>query len=155
MAGASERSVHRVDDLNDWIARPGGHPDGQSPNIDALALAGCCLRFVPFRTCLQSVASRSDDRCDPSTTGVYVNPQPWRPAAEGRWVALPCTSWRMAITRWGCGKDLHGGTRRRLRHEYPKKGGGIQSRRRRSSLIRHKGAGGIVRECSTSKTLWR
>ena len=30
-----------VDDLNDWIGCLGGHPDGTSPNIDALAERGC------------------------------------------------------------------------------------------------------------------
>ena len=42
-----------VDDLNDWLGCLDGHPDAQSPNIDALAASGmlfsqgyCCLLYT-------------------------------------------------------------------------------------------------------------
>ena len=44
-----------VDDLNDWIGVMGGHPQSKTPNLDALAEAGCLvhqcsLQCAPVRT---------------------------------------------------------------------------------------------------------
>jgi hypothetical protein len=63
-----------VDDLNDWVGCLGGHPQAETPNIDALAARGvnfakaycACPVCNPSRTALM-VGLRS------STTGVYNN----------------------------------------------------------------------------------
>ena len=63
-----------VDDLNDWTGFLGGHPQTQTPNMDALARQGMiftkayCAAAVcnPSRTALMSGYR-------PSTTGIFGN----------------------------------------------------------------------------------
>jgi arylsulfatase A-like enzyme len=70
-----------IDDLNDWIGVLGGHPQARTPNLDRLAKksvlftrAYCAAPACnPSRTALLTGLR-------PSTTGVYHNNQPWRPA---------------------------------------------------------------------------
>lgn len=69
-----------VDDLNDWIGALGGHPQVKTPNLDRLAARGVVFERAycaapacnPSRTALMTGIR-------PSTSGVYVNGQPWRP----------------------------------------------------------------------------
>ena len=70
-----------VDDLNDWIACLGGHPQCQSPNIDRLAAKGVLFTrsYCAAPACNPSRAALMTG-VRPFTSGVYHNPQPWRKA---------------------------------------------------------------------------
>lgn len=98
-----------VDDLNDWIGCLGGHPDGASPNIDALASRGCLFTrsYCSAPACNPSrVAIMTGLR--PTTTGIYVNPQPWRKHLKDT-VTLPQHFRANGYYAAGCGKIFHGG----------------------------------------------
>ena len=84
MTGAAERPnilFIAVDDLNDWVSHLGGHPQGHTPHIDALAARG--VTFVnahcvapacnPSRAALMSGMR-------PSSNGVYHNADHWQKA---------------------------------------------------------------------------
>ena len=68
-----------IDDLNDWVGCLGGHPDVKTPNLDKLAQRG-----VLFTNAHCSAPACNPSRASlmtgvlPSTSGVYLNPQPWR-----------------------------------------------------------------------------
>lgn len=97
-----------VDDLNDWIGCLGGHPQGKSPNIDALAARGTLFTrsYCSAPACNPSrVALMTGMR--PSTTGVYLNPQPWRPVLPDA-VTLPQHFMRHGYHALGSGKIFHG-----------------------------------------------
>jgi arylsulfatase A-like enzyme len=70
-----------VDDLNDWVGCLGGHPDSKTPNIDRLAARGVNFTraYCAAPACNPSRAALLTGR-RPSTSGVYLNSQPWRPA---------------------------------------------------------------------------
>lgn len=78
-----------VDDLNDWISCLGGHPDCKTPNIDRLASRGVLFTNAhcaapacnPSRAALMTGVR-------PSSSGVYLNSQPWRPVMPDA-VTLP------------------------------------------------------------------
>ena len=57
-----------VDDLNDWIGCLGGHPDAESPNIDALAAEGM----------LFSQAYCNSPQCRPSRTSLMTGVYPFK-----------------------------------------------------------------------------
>lgn len=69
-----------VDDLNDWIGPLKGYHGVQTPNIDRIATSSTVFTRAycaapacnPSRTALMTGLL-------PSTTGVYLNGQPWRP----------------------------------------------------------------------------
>lgn len=96
-----------VDDLNDWIGCLGGHPDVQTPNIDWLARKGvlftnahCCAPACnPSRTGIFTGLL-------PSTTGVYLNPQPFRKALPDT-VTLTEYFMKHGYYAMGCGKLYH------------------------------------------------
>ncbi|MFQ5527017.1 MAG: sulfatase [Thermoanaerobaculia bacterium] len=63
-----------IDDLNNWPACLGGHPDALSPNLDALAASGRLFKraYSPGTNCNGTrTAVLSGVR--PSTSGVYAN----------------------------------------------------------------------------------
>ncbi len=70
-----------VDDLNDWVGHLGGHPQGKTPNIDALAARGVTFTNAhcvapacnPSRAGLMSGLR-------PYSNGVYVNAANWQKA---------------------------------------------------------------------------
>lgn len=69
-----------ADDLNDWIAPMGGHPQVKTPNLDKLAARGVTFMNAqcPAPLCNPSrTAMFSGQR--PTTTGVYNNQQTWMP----------------------------------------------------------------------------
>jgi arylsulfatase A-like enzyme len=70
-----------IDDLNDWIGCLGGHPDVKTPGLDRLAARGVLFTraYCSAPACNPSRASLMTGIL-PSTSGVYMNPQPWRPA---------------------------------------------------------------------------
>ncbi|MCD6392459.1 MAG: sulfatase-like hydrolase/transferase [Planctomycetes bacterium] len=99
-----------VDDLNDWIGCLGGHPDARTPNIDRLAKRGV----------LFSNAHCAAPACNPSraalmtgvrpwTSGVYMNPNPWRrsPVLKNA-AALPQHFMAHGYRAMGSGKIYHG-----------------------------------------------
>jgi len=69
-----------IDDLNDWTGCLGGHPDAKTPHIDRLASRGVLFThaYCSAPACNPSRASLMTGVL-PSTSGVYRNPQPWRP----------------------------------------------------------------------------
>ena len=78
-----------VDDLNDWVAPLGGHPQAKTPNLDRLARRGVTFTraYCAAPACNPSrVALLTGVR--PGTSGVYHNPQPWRPVMPDA-VTLP------------------------------------------------------------------
>lgn len=97
-----------VDDLNDWIGCLGGHPDGQSPNIDLLAARGTLFTrsYCSAPACNPSRVALMTGML-PSTTGVYVNPQPWRPVLKDV-VTLPQHLMKHGYYACGAGKIYHG-----------------------------------------------
>ncbi len=112
---AAERKAGRpnvlfiaVDDLNDWVGCLGGHPQARSPNIDRLAARG-----VLFRNAQCAAPACNPSRAAlltgirPSTSGVYHNPQPWRPAMPEA-VTLPQHFMAHGYHVAGSGKIFHG-----------------------------------------------
>jgi arylsulfatase A-like enzyme len=133
-----------VDDLNDWIGCLGGHPQCKTPNIDRLASRGVLFEraYCTAPACNPSRASLLTG-LRPSTTGVYLNSQPWRPAVPEA-VTLPQHFMQHGYRVTGCGKIFHGSFEERASwHEYLKKGGDPQP----SEAVRkdpHSRAGGII-----------
>lgn len=78
-----------VDDLNDWIGVSGGHPDVKTPHMDRLAKRGVLFTraYAAAPACNPSRAALLTG-IRPSTSGVYHNSQPWRPALP-KAVTLP------------------------------------------------------------------
>ncbi len=74
-----------IDDLNDWIGKLGGHPQTRTPNIDRLADRGVLFANAhcaapacnPSRAALMTGIA-------PYQSGVYVNPQPWKPVLKDK-----------------------------------------------------------------------
>lgn len=98
-----------IDDLNDWVGVLGGHVQARTPNIDRLAARGtlftnahCAAPLCnPSRTAL--LTGRR-----PSTTGIYQNPQPFRPVMPDV-VTLPEAFGRAGWRTQACGKIFHRG----------------------------------------------
>ena len=97
-----------VDDLNDWIGCLGGSPDCKSPNIDRLASRGVLFEraYCAAPACNPSRASLMTG-IRPWTSGVYVNPQPWRDAMPET-VTLPQHFTAHGYHSGGSGKIFHG-----------------------------------------------
>ena len=97
-----------VDDLNDWIGCMGGHPQTQTPNLDRLAKQG-----VLFTNAYCAAPACNPSRCAllngirPYTSGVYLNPQPWRPVLPDA-VTLPQHFMAHGYDVRGGGKIFHG-----------------------------------------------
>lgn len=98
-----------VDDLNDWVGCLGGHPGCQTPNIDRLAARGTLFTraYCAAPSCNPSRAALMTGR-RPSTSGVYVNSQPWRPAMPDA-VTIPQHFMQNGYEAVGGGKIFHGG----------------------------------------------
>jgi arylsulfatase A-like enzyme len=97
-----------VDDLNDWVGCLGGHPQTQSPSIDALADRGVLFErsYCAAPACNPSRAALLTG-IRPWSSGVYHNPQPWRPAMPDA-VTLPQHLMAHGYDAVGCGKIFHG-----------------------------------------------
>lgn len=97
-----------VDDLNDWIGCLGGNRQGVSPHIDRLA-----SRSVLFHRSYCAAPACNPSRAAlltgirPWTSGVYLNPQPWRPAMPEA-VTLPQLFRQHGYHVVGGGKIYHG-----------------------------------------------
>ncbi|MGE3315827.1 MAG: sulfatase [Planctomycetaceae bacterium] len=97
-----------VDDLNDWIGCLGGHPQAKTPNIDRLARSGMLFTrsYCAAPVCNPSRAALLTGK-RPSTSGVYYNSQPWRPAMPNA-VTLSQHFMANGYHAAGCGKIFHG-----------------------------------------------
>jgi len=97
-----------IDDLNDWIGCLGGHPDVKTPNMDRLAARGILFThaYCSAPACNPSRASLLTGIL-PSTSGVYDNNQPWRPAMPDA-VTLPQHFMAHGYHVIGRGKIFHG-----------------------------------------------
>lgn len=97
-----------IDDLNDWIGCLGGHPDCRTPNIDRLAARSMLFTraYCAAPACNPSRAALLTG-IRPSTSGVYLNSQPWRPALP-RAVTLPQHFSAHGYRSIGGGKIFHG-----------------------------------------------
>src|SRR5687768_699036 len=93
-----------IDDLNDWIGVLGGHPQARTPNLDRLAKKSLLFTraYCAAPACNPSRAALLTG-LRPSTTGVYHNDQPWRPALPDA-VTLPMYLLRHGYLVWGGGK---------------------------------------------------
>ncbi|HUT35034.1 MAG TPA: sulfatase [Planctomycetota bacterium] len=99
-----------IDDLNDWVGCLGGHPDVKTPNMDRLGARGVVFEraYCTAPACNPSRASLMTG-IRPSTSGVYHNPQPWRPAMPDA-VTLQEAFKAAGYTVLGRGKVYHHGT---------------------------------------------
>jgi len=99
-----------IDDLNDWVGCLGGHPDVKTPNLDRLAAQGVLFTnaYCAAPACNPSRAALMTG-IRPSTSGVYVNPQPWRQSSVLKdAVTLPQHFMAHGYTALGSGKIYHG-----------------------------------------------
>jgi arylsulfatase A-like enzyme len=99
-----------IDDLNDWIGCLGGHPDAKTPNLDRLAASGMNFTnaFCAAPACNPSRAAIMTG-LRPSTSGVYLNSNPWRqsPVLKDA-VTLPQHFRANGYKAIGGGKIYHG-----------------------------------------------
>jgi len=97
-----------VDDLNDWIGALGGYEGVKTPNLDRLAARSVTFTraYCSAPACNPSRASLMTGR-RPSTTGVYHNSQPWRPAMPDA-VTLSQHFIKAGYQVHGGGKIFHG-----------------------------------------------
>ncbi|NND07358.1 MAG: sulfatase [Saprospiraceae bacterium] len=99
-----------VDDLNDWAGYLKGHPQSITPNLDQFAKEGITFTraYCPAPACNPSRAAIMTG-VRPSTSGVYINPQPWRKSpvlADAE--TLPQYFRRHGYKALGSGKVFHG-----------------------------------------------
>lgn len=97
-----------IDDLNDWIGALGGYPGIKTPNLDRLAKRGTIFTHA-YCAAPACNPSRVALLCSlrPSSTGVYLNPQPWRPVLP-KAVTLPQHFMANGYRVEGGGKIFHG-----------------------------------------------
>ncbi|QDT32041.1 sulfatase [Thalassoglobus polymorphus] len=97
-----------VDDLNDWISPLGGYNGIKTPNLERLAERGMTFTkaYCAAPACNPSRASLMTG-IRPWNSGVYLNPQPWRPAMPDA-VLLPKHLSQHGYHSVGAGKIMHG-----------------------------------------------
>lgn len=132
-----------VDDLNDWIGCLGGNQQCQTPNIDALAARGVLFTrsYCAAPACNPSRAALLTGK-RPSSSGVYVNPQPWRESMP-EVLTLP-EHFQSEYKVYGGGKIYHGAFKDpQSWHHYEKRPGDPKPTR---EVLKdpHSKAGGIV-----------
>ena len=100
-----------IDDLNDWVGCLGGHPQAQTPNIDALAARGTLFTNAHTQSPLCNPSRTSIlTGLRPSTTGIY-GLAPWfRALPEFQdLVSLPQHFAQNGYRTYSTGKIFHGG----------------------------------------------
>ena len=113
-----------IDDLNDWVGCMGGNPRAITPNIDRLAAKGLLFTnaHCAAPACNPSRASLMTS-IRPSTSGVYLNSNPWRPVMPEA-VTLTQHFMQNGYQAIGRGKIFHGSFPDAASwNEYTKKGG--------------------------------
>lgn len=97
-----------IDDLNDWTSFLGGYPNVKTPNLQRLADRGVLFTRA-YCAAPACNPSRAALLCGirPSTSGVYLNSNPWRPQLPTA-VTLPQLFMAHGYKVWGCGKIFHG-----------------------------------------------
>ncbi|MCA8999951.1 MAG: sulfatase [Planctomycetaceae bacterium] len=97
-----------VDDLNDWISPLGGYEGCRTPNLERLAARGMTFTraYCAAPACNPSRASLMTG-IRPWQSGVYHNPQPWRPVMEDA-VTIPQHFTKHGYHSLGAGKIFHG-----------------------------------------------
>ncbi len=97
-----------IDDLNDWIGALGGHPQARTPHLDRLAKRATLFTraYCQAPACNPSRASLMTGLL-PSTSGVYLNSQPWRAALPDA-VTLPQHYVKHGYWAGRAGKIYHG-----------------------------------------------
>ena len=97
-----------MDDLNDWVGALGGHHQARTPILDQLAKRGVLFTraYCTAPSCNPSRASLMTGIL-PSTSGVYHNSQPWRPAMP-KAVTLPQHFTEHGYWSAGSGKSIMG-----------------------------------------------
>ncbi len=99
-----------IDDLNDWVGCMGGHPDVKTPNLDRLAKRGVMFSkaYCAAPACNPSRAALMTG-IRPSTSGVYINSQPWRKSEVLKnAVTIPQHFMAHGYTAKASGKIYHG-----------------------------------------------
>ncbi|MFT4204215.1 MAG: sulfatase [Chitinophagaceae bacterium] len=96
-----------VDDLNDWVGPFGGYKGVITPNLDKLAAGSEIFTraYCSAPSCNPSRASLLTG-VRPSTSGVYLNEQPWRPVLKDA-VTIPQYFTRNGYDVEGIGKIFH------------------------------------------------
>jgi iduronate 2-sulfatase len=97
-----------VDDLNHWVGHLGRNKQTKTPNIDRLAARGVTFThaYCGAPACNPSRASLMSS-LRPSTTGVYHNPDDWRPHIPVA-QTLPTAFRKAGYFVAGSGKVYHG-----------------------------------------------
>jgi len=101
-----------IDDLNDWVGCLGGHPQVQTPNIDALARRGTLFTNAHCQSPLCN-SSRSSlmTGLRPSSTGIYgLRPGIRQVDVTKDRVTLPQVFRRAGYHTYTCGKIYHDGS---------------------------------------------
>jgi arylsulfatase A-like enzyme len=96
-----------VDDMNDWVACLGGHPDVRTPHLDRLARRGLLFTnaHCPAPVCNPSRVAVLTGRA-PGSTGIYDNSVVWHEAL-GDVASLPGHFRRHGYRTLGGGKVNH------------------------------------------------
>ena len=96
-----------VDDLNDWVGHLGGYEGAKTPYIDRLSKEGTTFKkaYCPAPICNPSRAALLTGR-RPSTSGVYLNTQPWRPVMTDV-LTLPQYFMANGYDAYSAGKIFH------------------------------------------------
>ncbi|MEM9282883.1 MAG: sulfatase [Verrucomicrobiota bacterium] len=97
-----------IDDLNDWIGCLGGHPQVETPHMDALASRGVLFTeaHCPAPVCGPCRAAVLSG-LGPVTTGVYSNNANWNKRLSDR-ESLPAHLNAQGYRTMGAGKIFHG-----------------------------------------------
>ena len=101
-----------VDDLNDWVGVLGGHPQANTPNIDALAARGMLFTnaHAPSALCNPSRTAIFTGLA-PSTTGIYGNEPDWRTVERLEGIpTIPKYFRERGYRTFGAGKLFHAET---------------------------------------------
>lgn len=97
-----------VDDLRDWVGYLGRHPQAVTPHFDRLAARGVVFEraYCAAPSCNPSRAALMSG-LRPSTSGVYLNSQDWRPHIPPD-LTLVTTLRRAGYETLAAGKIYHG-----------------------------------------------
>ena len=100
--------VISLDDMNDWIGPMGGHPQAQTPNLDAFAREGLTFRraYTVSPSCNPSRTAMFSGKA-PWVTGLYENRQTWRHVV-GDELMMPEYFREAGYWVAGAGKIYHG-----------------------------------------------